>query len=102
MEATIGKGETARKICVFGAGAIGGYLAVELASAGQEVSVIARGPHLQAIRERGLRLRIAGTEKVARIPASDDPAELGPQDFVLLALKAHQTEAAAARFAPPP
>jgi 2-dehydropantoate 2-reductase len=46
MEATIGKGETALKICVFGAGAIGGYLAVELASAGQEVSVIARGPHL--------------------------------------------------------
>ena len=51
------------KICVFGAGAIGGYLAVELALAGQEVCVVARGEHLPAIQARGLTLRIAGLGK---------------------------------------
>lgn len=78
------------KICVFGAGAIGGYLAVELALAGHEVSAVARGPHLDAIRKDGLRLRIGGQEKVARLPASDDPSTLGPQDYVICALKSHQ------------
>ena len=51
------------KSCVFGAGAIGGYLALELALAGQEVCVVARGEHLQAIQARGLTLRIAGLGK---------------------------------------
>jgi len=88
------------KICVFGAGAIGGYLAVELALAGHEVSVVARGEHLAAIRARGLTLRIGGGEKTARVRATDDPAELGPQDYVLCALKAHQAQEAADRFAP--
>lgn len=53
------------KFCVYGAGAIGGYLAVELAVSGHEVCIIARGPHLQAIQERGLKLIIQGREKVA-------------------------------------
>jgi 2-dehydropantoate 2-reductase len=88
------------KICVYGAGAIGGYLAVELALAGHEVSAIARGEHLAAIRARGLTLRIGGQEKTARVRATDDPAELGPQDYVLCALKAHQAYEAADRFAP--
>jgi 2-dehydropantoate 2-reductase len=88
------------KICVFGAGAIGGYLAVELALAGFDVCVVARGVHLQAIREGGLRLRIEGKEKVARIPASDDPREFGPQDYVICALKAQQAYECAALFAP--
>ncbi|MGF1659165.1 MAG: 2-dehydropantoate 2-reductase [Rubrimonas sp.] len=77
------------KICVFGAGAIGGYLAVRLANAGQEVSVVARGPHLAAIRENGLKLRIDGREEVARIRAEEDAAALGPQDYVIVTLKAH-------------
>ncbi|TVQ52132.1 MAG: 2-dehydropantoate 2-reductase [Rhodobacteraceae bacterium] len=77
------------KICIFGAGAIGGYLAVRLANAGQEVSVVARGPHLAAIREHGLKLRIGGEEEVARLRATDDAAELGPQDYVIVTLKAH-------------
>src|SRR5581483_1306849 len=88
------------KICIFGAGAIGGYLAVELARSGQDVSVVARGTHLLAIRERGLTLRIGGTEHHARIPASDDPRTLGPQDIVISTLKAHQAHESAHLFAP--
>jgi 2-dehydropantoate 2-reductase len=88
------------KFCVFGAGAIGGYLAVELAVAGHEVSVIARGAHLAAIRARGLKLIIKGREKIARLAASDDPREFGPQDYVICALKAHQAFESAASFAP--
>ena len=88
------------KICVYGAGAIGGYLAVELALAGHDVCVIARGAHLQAIAERGLKLITHSGERVAQIPASHDPRAFGPQDFVICALKAHQAYAAAASFAP--
>jgi 2-dehydropantoate 2-reductase len=88
------------KICVYGAGAIGGYLAVELSLAGHDVCVIARGAHLQAIQERGLKLVIAGDEKVARVAAADDPRAFGAQDFVICALKAHQAHAAAESFAP--
>ena len=81
------------KVCVVGAGAIGGFMAVRLALSGHEVSVIARGPHLAAIRERGLRLRQSGEEYVARdIIATDRIDELEPQDMVLLAVKAHQIE----------
>lgn len=88
------------KICVFGAGAIGGYLATELALAGHEVSVVARGEHLEAIRAKGLTLRIGGIEKKAAVQASDDPAQFGPQDYVFCALKSHQAYAAARSFVP--
>lgn len=88
------------KICIVGAGAIGGYLAVELALAGHEVSAIARGAHLEAIRKNGLKLLIDGGEKLARVDASDDPKTLGPQDFVICALKAHQAYACADLFGP--
>jgi 2-dehydropantoate 2-reductase len=88
------------KICVFGAGAIGGYLAVPLARAGHEVSVIARGAHLRAIQQRGLKLIMGGQEIVARLPASENPAEFGPQDVVICALKAHQAYESAPLFAP--
>lgn len=88
------------KICLYGAGAIGGYLAVELALAGHDVCVIARGAHLEAIAERGLKLITQAGERVARVPAADDPHEFGPQDFVICALKAHQAYAAASSFAP--
>src|SRR5919112_849012 len=87
------------KICIFGAGAIGGYLAVELALAGHEVCAVARGDHLQAIQERGLTLLTQGQVKTARIPASDSPADFGVQDLVICALKAHQAYASAAAFA---
>ena len=88
------------KFCVYGAGAIGGYLAVELALSGQEVSVVARGPHLEAIRNHGLKLVIQGREKVARVAAAEDPGVFGAQDVVICALKAHQAYDCAANFAP--
>jgi 2-dehydropantoate 2-reductase len=88
------------RICIFGAGAIGGYLAVELALAGSDVRVIARGAHLEAIRDRGLTLRIAGGEKHVAVTASDNPADFGPQDFVICSLKAHQAHEHAASFVP--
>lgn len=88
------------KICIFGAGAIGGYLAVELALAGNDVCAIARGSHLEAIRKNGLTLLIDGKEKNVKIPASDNPADFGPQDYVICALKAHQSYESAAQFAP--
>ncbi len=82
------------KVCVVGAGAIGGYMAVRLAHAGHDVSAIARGPHLAAIRARGLRLVEGDQELVAtRLTATDTIPDLGTQDVVLLALKAHQIAA---------
>jgi 2-dehydropantoate 2-reductase len=88
------------KICVYGAGAIGGYMAVELASSGQEVCVIARGAHLKAIQEQGLKLVAGGGEKVARVAAAADPSAFGVQDVVICALKAHQAYDCAETFAP--
>lgn len=77
------------KICVYGAGAIGAYLGAELADAGCDVTLIARGPHLAAMQENGLTLEIGGETKNVRIECTDDPASAGPQDFVILTLKAH-------------
>ncbi|ETX16686.1 2-dehydropantoate 2-reductase [Roseivivax halodurans JCM 10272] len=77
------------KICVFGAGAIGGYMGAKLAQAGADVSLVARGPHLKAMRENGLKLIEEGEETVVDVTASEDPAELGPQDYVIVTLKAH-------------
>lgn len=80
------------RICIIGAGAIGGYLAVCLERAGHPVTVIARGANLAAIRERGLTLRTAdGAEQTVRpAQATDSMAEAGPHDLVIAAVKAHQ------------
>lgn len=79
------------KICIYGAGAIGGYLAAGLSTVGGvELSLVARGPHLAAIRDKGLTLLIGGEERVCRPVATNDPAELGPQDYVIVCLKTHQ------------
>ncbi len=88
------------KICIFGAGAIGGYLAVELSRAGCDVCVIARGEHLRAMQDRGLTLLISGQTRRARVAASADPSDFGPQDYVICALKAHQAYESAAQFMP--
>ena len=77
------------RLCVFGAGAVGGYLAVLLARAGVDVAVVARGAHLAAIRERGLTLLAGEDAAGVEIPATDDPASLGKQDVVVVTLKAH-------------
>jgi 2-dehydropantoate 2-reductase len=77
------------KICVYGAGAIGGYMGAELARSGADVSLIARGPHLAAMRGNGLKLRIGKEEYITHPTCTDNPADLGPQDFIIVTLKAH-------------
>jgi len=85
------------KVAIIGAGAIGGYVGVKLALAGEDVTFIVRGANLTAIRQRGMKLIMAdGSEHVARnVRATNDYAEAGPQDVVILAMKAHQVEAVA-------
>ncbi len=82
------------RVCIFGAGAIGGYLGVQLAQAGAEVSLVARGAHLEAMRRNGVRLLKDDEEIVVHPTCTDDPTELGIQDHVIVGLKAHQLSAA--------
>jgi 2-dehydropantoate 2-reductase len=84
-------------VAIIGAGAIGGYVGVKLALAGEDVTFIVRGANLTAIRQRGMKLIMAdGSEQVAlNVRATNDYAEAGPQDVVILAMKAHQVEAVA-------
>jgi len=77
------------KICIYGAGAIGAYLGGLLADAGYEVVLIARGPHLQAMRENGLTLQVGAETRHVKVHCTDDPATLPPQDYVIVTLKAH-------------
>jgi len=77
------------RICVYGAGAIGGYLGTQLALAGEDVTLIARGTHLEAMRDNGITLLIDGEERLAHPRCTDDPAEVGEQDYVIVTLKAH-------------
>jgi 2-dehydropantoate 2-reductase len=89
------------RICIYGAGAIGGYLAAGLSEVdGVHLSVVARGAHLAAIRQRGLTLLIDGDTRVCHPVATDDAGSLGPQDYVIVCLKAHQAWEAAERMAP--
>jgi 2-dehydropantoate 2-reductase len=85
------------KIAIIGVGAIGGYVGIRLALAGEDVTFIARGANLEALRNRGIRLVTAdGSEEVVpTVKATNDYAAAGPQDLVILALKAHQVEAVA-------
>jgi 2-dehydropantoate 2-reductase len=88
------------RICIYGAGATGGHFAVKLARAGHEVSVVARGPHLAAMREKGLTL-ISGDQRLtARVNATDDPVQLGAQDLVIVTTKATGLPAVATGLAP--
>jgi len=88
-----------KKICVVGAGAIGGYLAVKLAQMGHEVSVVIRGANLKAVRENGMKLVMEdGTQHVAKLHATDRIAYLPLQDIVILGMKAHQVAAVAAEI----
>lgn len=85
------------KIAIIGAGAIGGYVGVKLALAGEDVTFIVRGANLEAIRKNGMKLIMHdGVEHVASgVKATNDYAEAGPQDLVILAMKAHHLEAVA-------
>src|SRR6516165_7699608 len=88
------------KICIYGAGAIGGYLGVQLARAGADISLVARGPHLAAMRDNGLKLLIGEEAHVVRPRCTDNPAELGVQDVVIICLKAHSIPAVIGQMQP--
>lgn len=89
------------RICIFGAGAIGGLMAARLAAKGEvEVTVVARGPHLAAMQAHGLRLRSGGEEIVARPRCAATAAEAGPQDYVVITLKAHSLPGVAEAMQP--
>ena len=88
------------KICIYGAGAVGGLLAAWLARAGHDVSVLARGAHLDAIRAHGLRVRSNDQVQAFKLRAESDPARLGPQDYVLVVVKAQSLTDVASRIAP--
>ncbi len=88
------------RICIYGAGAIGGYLGEELARAGEEVTLIARGAHLEAMQKQGVRLLIEGEERVAHPHCTSDPAEAGPQDYVFITLKAPSVPGIVERMRP--
>ena len=88
------------RICVFGAGAVGGHFAAQLAASGHEVSVIARGAHLEAIRRNGLTLLKGAQRIVGRVRAAEEPREIGPVDYVLVTLKATGLAVLADRVGP--
>src|SRR5688572_18602413 len=88
------------KICVFGAGAVGGHVAAKLAAGGHDVSVIARGAHLEAMREQGITLIQGDKTLRGRVRAVAGAAALGPQDFVFVTLKANALGAFAEAAAP--
>jgi 2-dehydropantoate 2-reductase len=91
---------TSPKFCIFGAGAIGGMIATLLARAGASVSIVARGETLAALNRDGLRLIIDGEMLQASVRVSEDPSELGAQDYVILAVKAPSLPDIARRVGP--
>ena len=88
------------KLAVYGAGGVGGYFGGRLAQAGADVSLIARGDHLDALRRDGLRVESVHGDFTVDLPATDDPAEIGPCDHVLFTVKSFDTEAAARELQP--
>jgi 2-dehydropantoate 2-reductase len=88
------------KICVYGAGAIGGLMAAWLARAGHDVSLVARGAQLDAIRRDGLRVRSKSGTESFNIKADADPKKLGAQDYVLVTVKAQSLTDVAANIGP--
>ena len=88
------------KVCIYGAGAIGGQIGAMLARGGVDVSLVARGPHLAAMQANGLTLATGDERFTVRPRCTDDPATLGPQDYVFVALKAHAAPAVVASMRP--
>jgi 2-dehydropantoate 2-reductase len=88
------------KIAVYGAGAIGGLMGACLARAGEDVTLIARGPHLAAMRDKGLKVTGASGDFTVNPRTTDDPAEAGPQDYVIVALKANAVAGIADKMKP--
>src|SRR5215510_576752 len=94
------QGKIAMKFAVVGAGAIGAFVGAMLAKSGEVVTLIARGAHLRAMQERGVRIRGSLKEFEARPAVTDDPASVGAVDVVLLTLKAHSLIEMAPRLSP--
>ena len=89
------------RICIYGAGAIGAYMGAKLTRAGAEVSLVARGPHLAAMQAQGLTLIEEGGKPITfPVRATENPTELGPQDFVIVTLKAHSVPAVVPKIQP--
>jgi 2-dehydropantoate 2-reductase len=90
------------KICIYGAGAVGGLIAAWLSRSGNDVSVVARGAHLEAIRKHGLKVRDRESGRVDsfQVKADSDPAALGPQDYVIVAVKGQSLTEVAKRIEP--
>ncbi len=88
------------KTCIYGAGAVGGWIGARLARAGHEVSLVARGATLAALQQHGLRLQEAGQMHTEKVQASDQPEDLGPQDLVVISVKAPAMRAVAQQIAP--
>jgi 2-dehydropantoate 2-reductase len=88
------------KVVIYGAGAIGGWIGVKLAQAGHEVGVVARGATLDALREHGLRLIEGGLTQTVQVSASENPAELGVQDLVVVAVKGPAMASVAEKIGP--
>lgn len=91
---------TISKVCIYGAGAIGGWVGAGLAGAGCEVSVVARGATLAALQDHGLRLQKGDSTTSVRVRASADPTELGVQDLIVVAVKAPALLDVARQIAP--
>ena len=88
------------RICIYGAGAIGGYMGARLSQSGADVTLVARGPHLQAMKQNGLRVIAAGEESTTHPACTDDPAEAGHQDYVIITLKAPSVTGALSAMQP--
>jgi 2-dehydropantoate 2-reductase len=93
-------GGKSMKVCIYGAGAIGGFIGARLGAQGHVLSAVARGATLAVLRSRGMRLAMNGREIAAPLTAAEDPAALGPQDLVVVAVKAPAMPDVAARIAP--
>ena len=88
------------RICIYGAGAIGAWLGAQLSLSGNEVTLIARGPHLKAMQENGVRILIDGEERIAHPRCLENPADAEPQDYVIITLKAHSLSQVADQLQP--
>jgi 2-dehydropantoate 2-reductase len=88
------------KLAVYGTGGVGGYFGGRLALAGVDVHLIARGAHLEALQQHGLKVMSTKGDFHVQLPASDDPSDVGPCDYVLFSVKSFQNDAAAPRLRP--
>jgi 2-dehydropantoate 2-reductase len=88
------------RVCIFGAGAIGAYLGLELSLAGVDVTLVARGSHYEFMKKNGVRLRIGVEEKVSHPHCVNSPEDAGEQDYIFITLKTHTSSSVASELIP--